>query len=416
MCSPLSRRHLYEHLSERICEEVPPLIELRREGSYWDFKRQWHDDNVSLQHDILCLANNLESEISYLIIGVDDKDFSLWDVEMNEDAKRRTNQGVVDMIGKMGWQNQQPPFLFVEPISYHDVTLDVLAIHSRREDMPYCLSRPSGKLHPWTIYMRRGDQNSPIDKGAGWGDVQDLWRHHFHLDESPLVRSRLMLADKEHWTLLSTIDSTDDKYYDFAPEFTIHHEIDDDRNAYEYYMLSQTDSRPGWYDIRLCYYQTVIYDTVGIALDGGRYFAPAPSRSFIDWDGLSAGMLPDLTFCYYTKDSLDWALNIFFYDETSSEATQSRCRFLNEVLLFEDDSERKSFEACLRNNKDKFDKRLDVVKQPYGVERLPPDYSDAGKEDLALSMRAMPVLHAMLDDYRSGKISIYPAIHTSTDW
>ena len=86
MCSPLSRRHLYEHLSERICEEVPPLIELRREGSYWDFKRQWHDDNVSLQHDILCLANNLESEISYLIIGDDDKDCSLWDVELNEDA------------------------------------------------------------------------------------------------------------------------------------------------------------------------------------------------------------------------------------------------------------------------------------------------------------------------------------------
>ena len=88
------------------------------------------------------------------------------------------------------------------------------------------------------------------------------------------------------------------------------HEPDDERDGYEYYMLNQTDPRPSWYTIEVRYFQTRIFDTLGIALDGGRYFAPVPSCSFVRWGRPRFDL--DFMYCYYTKDSLDWSLNEFF--------------------------------------------------------------------------------------------------------
>jgi hypothetical protein len=38
--------------------EILELIERRTEGDYWDFKQQWHFNNVDLTHDIICMANS----------------------------------------------------------------------------------------------------------------------------------------------------------------------------------------------------------------------------------------------------------------------------------------------------------------------------------------------------------------------
>ncbi len=57
----ISRARLIGSLLSRIQEEAPKLIALKREGAYWDFKKEWHKDNSELIHDILCLANNLDA-------------------------------------------------------------------------------------------------------------------------------------------------------------------------------------------------------------------------------------------------------------------------------------------------------------------------------------------------------------------
>ncbi|MCQ5071917.1 hypothetical protein, partial [Adlercreutzia sp. DFI.6.23] len=98
--------------------------------------------------------------------------------------------------------------------------------------------------------------------------MEDIWRHHISLDESPLARVKGMLEDKEHWRFLSEVIGTEDKYYLYAPEFTVRHDSDDERDGYEYYMLNQTDPGPSWYTIEIRYFQTRIFDTLGIALDG----------------------------------------------------------------------------------------------------------------------------------------------------
>ena len=304
---------------------------------------------------------------------------------------------IVDMLAKTQWDNSQPPFAIVEAMALDGGTLDVLCIVNRREDMPYSLSKGSGKVRAHMVHTRRVDSNTPIDEGASRNEVEDIWRHHFSLDESPLMRVKIMLADKENWKHLSAVVSTEDKYYLYAPEFTVHHDSDNERDGYEYYMLTQTDPSPHWYTIEIRYFQTCIFDTLGIALDGGRYFAPVPSRSFVRWDRFSLNFM----YCYYTKDSLDWILNEFFFDEDYGDARIARERFLETVVLFQDEEEHKDFEAFLRERRFEFESEMSTTPDPYGADQLPEGYSQKAKSQATRELKAIPILKRLLERFRS---------------
>lgn len=45
------------------------LIGLKQEGSYWDFKKEWYQDNKKsdLLHDIICMANNLVNKNTLIV-------------------------------------------------------------------------------------------------------------------------------------------------------------------------------------------------------------------------------------------------------------------------------------------------------------------------------------------------------------
>jgi hypothetical protein len=53
-------------------EEIKNLIALKREGAYWDFKKEPHSNLHDLLHDIICMANSLGENDKYLILGVND--------------------------------------------------------------------------------------------------------------------------------------------------------------------------------------------------------------------------------------------------------------------------------------------------------------------------------------------------------
>ena len=57
---------------DELYTEIRELINLKQEGSYWDFKREWYKNNknADLLHDIICMANNLSNRDGYIIIGV----------------------------------------------------------------------------------------------------------------------------------------------------------------------------------------------------------------------------------------------------------------------------------------------------------------------------------------------------------
>ena len=48
------------------------------------------------------------------------------------------------------------------------------------------------------------------------------------------------------------------QYYKYSPEYIIEHFRCDDRDGYEYYLFSQSDSRPRWYNINVKYHQTTL--------------------------------------------------------------------------------------------------------------------------------------------------------------
>ena len=163
----ISRARRIGSLLSRIQEEAPKLIALKREGAYWDFKKEWHKDNSELIHDILCLANNLESDVSYLFIGIDEEEgYSVCDVENNDHAERKANQMIVDMLSKTKWDNGQPPFAVVEPMELDGGTIDILCVVSRREDMPYSLSKGSGKVRAHMVHTRRVETKER--RGTKW--------------------------------------------------------------------------------------------------------------------------------------------------------------------------------------------------------------------------------------------------------
>ena len=57
---------------ENLAEVALLLAERKQEGTYWDFKREWHEANSDLVHDIICLANNPGGETAMLLIGIDE--------------------------------------------------------------------------------------------------------------------------------------------------------------------------------------------------------------------------------------------------------------------------------------------------------------------------------------------------------
>ena len=68
-------------IDNNLRSEIMGLIHLKQEGGYWDFKRQWHENNTDLLHDIICMANNLENRDAYIIIGIDEEnDYSFLDI------------------------------------------------------------------------------------------------------------------------------------------------------------------------------------------------------------------------------------------------------------------------------------------------------------------------------------------------
>ena len=41
---------------ESLPKRVADLADLKRKGSYWDFKREWHGNKADLLHDVIRMA------------------------------------------------------------------------------------------------------------------------------------------------------------------------------------------------------------------------------------------------------------------------------------------------------------------------------------------------------------------------
>lgn len=208
---------------------VADLAALKREGSYWDFKREWHGNKADLLHDIICMANNPEGTTGLLILGIDEgADYQ--PTGAAELLGRRMNtQNIVDMLRAKSWADGIPKAR-VASIELHDSCVDVIVVGHDDESVPYYLTadfRDGGSVvRAAAIYTRNADSNTPKDKTANPLETERLWRRHFGLDKTSLERLPQLLAEPSKWIQTLPVLASDEEccgycycHTDF-PEFT----------------------------------------------------------------------------------------------------------------------------------------------------------------------------------------------------
>lgn len=180
-----------------------------------------------------------------------------------------------------------------------------------------------------------------------------------------------------------------DKYF---PEYTIEYTLDDDGNAYQYYLFNQTDITPHWRKIRLFYHQTLLEEMEGVSLDGGRYFTPTP---FTDGISLSGYHNWDIIFKYFIVDSLEYIVHQFYYEPDGDEETHAHNCFEECLLIFESEDEKLSFEEYVEKNLYRTEMQMDNIHLPYF-----PDIDGYIMDEFKKEYRNVQILRTILDEFR----------------
>lgn len=324
-------------------KEILSLIDIKREGSYWDYKEKYHSNNAKFIHDIICLANNLVNRDAYLIFGVSDSG----EVKgISDDENRKTQADIVDMLRNQKFAGGIPPFVKLETIPIKDNAIDVLIIYNSN-NTPYYLeeqfTRDKSKILPGVIYTRRQDSNTPINSMASVYEVELLWRKRFGLDILPFDKLCNYIKYKDNWR-----NNSIGRYYKLFPEFTFVEEYDsDDRNRDVFYAHTQMNSSHYFKKYQFRYHQTILYESEMVVMDSGRYMTSIPKWEFLDNNIITKD---SISYRYFTRDSIEWDIHEFLFDSKSHEAAISKRRFLEVILVFEDDFEREKFNKFLIQN------------------------------------------------------------------
>ena len=200
---------------------ISGLINRKAEGTYWDFKREYHKCKSDLIHDVLCLANTKHTGDRFLIFGVDDENFSLH--KITEDSGRKTQAELAGLFrdnANKFFQSRFPEF-YLKEITLDGVFLDVLVIEDTPHK-PYYLVERYGKICAHHIYTRVCDTNTPVNDVAQPHEIERMWRERFGLDMSPLERAKRYLSEPDAWSPLVENDGSNANFYHTTfPEFTL---------------------------------------------------------------------------------------------------------------------------------------------------------------------------------------------------
>ncbi len=244
---------------EELEEIILNLINKKCEGAYWDFKEKHHektpDGKVSLLHDILCMANNIENRDAYIIVGVEDKTWNV--IGINSNDYRREQDDLIKFIRSQSYNGDIYPQVEMTTIEVCNVELDIITVKNTRH-IPYSLKKnflgKNGevKLYMHYIYSREGDMNTPRDKQAPHNYVEYLWRKRFGIDINPVKKLKLLLEDYANW-------KCEERYcYNIDnPEFTIElSEPEKCDNEMRYFYCS-SDMRCG--ELKVKYHTTILF-------------------------------------------------------------------------------------------------------------------------------------------------------------
>ena len=325
---------------------VRNLIESHREDDWWDFKREHQHDKADLVHDITCMANSRANKDAYIIFGVEDQTFKVIGVE--NDANRRTQQGIVDILRSVSYAGSVRPRIELRTIILEQHEIDVLVVKNTN-NVPYYLEKQyrdskiidsNGKkigkiVYPFHIYTRVVDNNTAIDKNADLNDIEYLWRKRLGIDLSPKERLMMLLDDIDKWV------------FDWGNKKYAYH-ID----CPEYQIIQAGDMQQGWWPsaafythpimylapLNIIFHSTILYETELWSYDEFRKYLPKAENSSISEKG-------ELWYSYYLLDSIEGKLLRLFTH--GSLDISSREPNYNQLLIFQNTYEKNDFDRYL---------------------------------------------------------------------
>ena len=346
--------------SEKLELIVQELVSAKKEGSYWDFKREWYNTDEKgkqdMLHDIICMSNNLSNSDGYIVIGVNNQSFELTGVL--SDPHRRTTQMMVDFLSQKPFAANVRPSVYVQTIILNGMELDVIVIENTNQT-PYYLISDEGRVRANSIYTRILDSNTSKDSSADPRYVEALWRKRFRVDAPPLEKVRIYLQDVDSWAC-SPIDNAEIRYYSAAPEYTMETVWDPDRNGYSEFLLETAVGMPTemktihfmYREVIIRCHQTVLHSDLLAGIDNNRAFAVVPERDYLKY--------AENTFVMFSliEDSLPFLIHKHYADPSISGYYVYE-KYFRAIIVFGSKQEKDSFIAYLDCHKELFLQKIE---------------------------------------------------------
>ena len=399
--------------NEELLDIVLRLIDTGREDDWWDFKECHHADKASLLHDIICMANSRGRHDGLIIFGIRDKTMEVLGCE--NDQNRRNQQNIVELLRAAKFAGQVRPRVEVRTVIIQDHEIDVFVVKNT-SDTPYFLTEDytdkrftkenetgkAGKtVHKGYIYCRVMDNNTPINDSADLNDIESLWKKRFGLLQPPLEQASILLDKPESW-----IEEEDVYYHKEFPQFTIKviwdADIDESHRdeSPEFYHYVQYDHKAFYGMIRIFHYGTQLFSCQAVRLDEFRLCAPCPEREYLCSDVDSEIMIP---YRFYMDGSLTYKLLNFFtyhYDEqVGKEATPTRRKHLEVVLIFNDKCDKAKFDEYILSNMETYNEMLSKSTVPLILHSSP-----QMAKSITNDIRSAKVLKQMQSEFRTQQI------------
>lgn len=325
--------------------EIITLIHKKSEGEYWDYKQEWHKDNERLLIDILCFANTVHNKDCYLIIGAADNGDI---IGLTDESPNRKNQAMVlDLLANSMFAGDYTPDISVETILIEGKEVDILTVFNSY-NVPFYLKSKTKRYHTIVdgyIYSRKGDRNTSVFENSSMQQIELLWKKRLGLLSPPLEQIISRMRNKSEW---QEIDST---YYNvFNPDFKIVEEWDEEEYRdykREFYSYNQYNESTHYMNLNILCRETVLKGLQVVLLDSGRYKTPAPTWGFIHDPSKYSESL--YAYKYMLKDSVDYAVQQFIYNEDSDEARAAKERFDEVVLYFDNKQEQEEFHQSIES-------------------------------------------------------------------
>lgn len=276
-------------------------------------------------------------------------------------------------------------------MNFNQDFIDIIVIQNS-SNTPFYLKDKYKGVFANNIYTRIQDTNTPITSSADLDKVEWLWKKRFGLIQTAVERLETFLGQPDGW--VNGPYGEMQKYYKNFPEYTITYDFaSDGRNGYEFYLFSQCDTQPNWMDIKIFYHQTLLMEIGGSSLDGGRYMTPCPKTDGII---LSDSFHRDIKYKYMVKGSFLYKLHEFFYkNEFSSDARIAHESYMEVILLFDNEQERKLFKNYVMKYWEDRREYKKNIHMPH-IPQFEKYKVDAFKEDYEHSL----ILQCMLRDFR----------------